>query len=116
MALPFDLELLHRNQKTILDHNGEKISKSIGNGISVDDWLDFAPQESLELFMFQSPRKAKRLYFDSIPKSTDEFIKYKNQYLNQNEDERKNNPTWFINLKDKEIIPRNGCIRNNYSI
>ena len=90
-----------------LDHNGEKISKSIGNGISVDDWLDFAPQESLELFMFQSPRKAKRLYFDSIPKSTDEFIKYKNQYLNQNEDERKNNPTWFINLKDKEMIPEN---------
>ena len=59
--------------KTLL----KKISKSIGNGISVDDWLGFAPQESLELFMFQSPRKAKKLYFDSIPKSTDEFIKYK---------------------------------------
>ena len=90
-----------------LDQNGEKISKSIGNGISVDDWLGFAPQESLELFMFQSPRKAKKLYFDSIPKSTDEFIKYKNQFLIQNEVERMNNPLWFINLKESEKIPEN---------
>ena len=90
-----------------LDENGEKISKSIGNGISVDEWLSFAPQESLELFMFQSPRKAKRLYFDSIPKSTDELIKHNNNFLNQNEKEKKNNPIWFINTEKKEIIPDN---------
>ena len=90
-----------------LDENGEKISKSIGNGISVDEWLSFAPQESLELFMFQSPKKAKRLYFDSIPKSTDELIKHNNNFLNQNEEEKKNNPIWFINTEKKEIIPDN---------
>ena len=90
-----------------LDENGEKISKSIGNGISVDEWLSFAPQESLELFMFQSPRKAKRLYFDSIPKSTDELIKLNNNFLNQNEEEKRKNPIWFVNIKKKEAIPEN---------
>ncbi len=88
-----------------LDEKGEKISKSVGNGISVEDWLAFAPQESLELFMFQSPRKAKKLYFDSIPKSTDEFLKYKNKFIEQDKIEKINNPLWFINLKDQIKIP-----------
>ncbi len=88
-----------------LDENGEKISKSIGNGISVDEWLNFAPQESLELFMFQSPRKAKRLFFDVIPKTTDEFIKYKNKFLTQKKEEKYQNPVWFLNLLDSEKVP-----------
>ena len=65
-----------------LDQNGEKISKSIGNGISVDDWLEFSPRQSLELFMFQNPTRAKRLYFDVIPKMTDDFLKYNKEYKN----------------------------------
>ena len=58
-----------------LDENGEKISKSIGNGISVEDWLKFSPIQSLELFMFQNPTRAKRLYFDIIPKMTDDYLR-----------------------------------------
>ena len=64
-----------------LDQNGEKISKSIGNGISVDDWLKFSPRQSLELFMFQNPTRAKRLYFDVIPKMTDEFLRFSKSIL-----------------------------------
>ncbi len=90
-----------------LDENAEKISKSKGNGLSVDEWLSFAPQESLELFMFQAPRKAKRLYFDVIPKFTDEFLKYNNQFIEQNKKDQLNNPIWFINSKINEKIPEN---------
>jgi lysyl-tRNA synthetase class 1 len=47
-----------------LDENGEKISKSRGNGIAVEEWLKYAPQESLAFYMYQKPKAAKRLYFD----------------------------------------------------
>ena len=80
-----------------LDENGEKISKSIGNGISVEDWLKFSPQESLELFMFQNPSRAKRLYFDVIPKMTDDYLKLRKDYETQNSEEKYQNPVWFIN-------------------
>ncbi len=89
-----------------LDEKGEKISKSIGNGISVDEWLEFSPKESLELFMFQAPKRAKKLYFDSIPKSTDEFIKLKNDYKNLNLEDKMNNPCWFLDFKESENIPQ----------
>jgi lysyl-tRNA synthetase class 1 len=52
---------------------GEKISKSKGNGLSVEDWLAYAPPESLSLYMYQQPRRAKRLYFDVIPRAVDEY-------------------------------------------
>ena len=90
-----------------LDSNGEKISKSVGNGISVDDWLQFSPKESLKLFMYQSPRKAKRLFFDVIPKVTDEFIKFKNIFPEQNQIDQYNNPIWFIDEKTSEPLPDN---------
>ncbi|MFY9589567.1 lysine--tRNA ligase [Rickettsia endosymbiont of Halotydeus destructor] len=63
-----------------LDENGEKISKSKGNSISVDDWLKYAPLESMSLFMYQSPTRAKRLYFDIIPKNVDEYITFNKKY------------------------------------
>ena len=59
-----------------LDENGEKISKSVGNGISVDQWLRYASPESLSLFMFQKPKSAKKLFFDIIPKSIDEYFSF----------------------------------------
>ena len=59
-----------------LDEKGEKISKSIGNGISVDQWLRYASPESLSLFMFQKPKSAKKLFFDVIPKSVDEYASF----------------------------------------
>ncbi|MDX2050388.1 MAG: lysine--tRNA ligase [Rickettsiaceae bacterium] len=65
-----------------LDELGAKISKSKGNSISVDEWLSYAPLESLELFIYHSPGKAKRLYFDVIPKTVDEYINFNKKYNN----------------------------------
>ena len=85
-----------------LDEKGEKISKSIGNGISVEDWLEFSPQESLELFMFQNPTRAKRLYFDVIPKMTDEYLKLKKDFEALEVNEKYKSPIWFLN-NEKEF-------------
>src|SRR6266705_4760777 len=59
-----------------LDEQGQKISKSKGNGLSVDEWLAYGPEESLALFMFQKPHAAKRLYFDAIPKAVDDYLAF----------------------------------------
>ncbi|WP_250295010.1 lysine--tRNA ligase [Wolbachia endosymbiont of Oedothorax gibbosus] len=67
-----------------LDKEGKKISKSKGNGISIEEWLTYAPTESLALYIFQSPKKAKRLYFDVIPKSTDEYLEFVRRYNENN--------------------------------
>ncbi|XCA32913.1 MAG: lysine--tRNA ligase [Wolbachia endosymbiont of Polyergus mexicanus] len=72
-----------------LDKEGKKISKSRGNGISIEGWLTYAPTESLALYIFQSPKKAKRLYFDVIPKSTDEYLEFVKRY-NENNGENTN--------------------------
>jgi lysyl-tRNA synthetase class 1 len=66
----------HYVYELFLDENGEKISKSKGNGITIDEWLTYAPTESLALYMFQKPRTAKRLYFDVIPKAVDEYFHF----------------------------------------
>ena len=57
-----------------LDEQAQKISKSKGNGLSVEEWLRYAPPESLAQFMFNQPQRAKRLYFDVIPKAVDEYL------------------------------------------
>ena len=88
-----------------LDEKGEKISKSIGNGISVEDWLRFSNKKSLELFMFQNPNRAKRLFFDVIPKTTDELLKLKNDYDNLVKDQKLNSPIWFIDGQNEEKTP-----------
>lgn len=69
-----------------LDKEGKKISKSKGNGISIEEWLTYAPTESLALYIFQSPKKAKRLYFDVIPKSTDEYLEFVKRYRENKEE------------------------------
>ena len=79
-----------------LDEKGEKISKSKGNGIAIDDWLKYAAPESLALYMFQKPTAAKRLYFDVIPKAVDEYISFLDAYHRQNAKERLGNPVWHI--------------------
>ncbi|MDR2609673.1 MAG: lysine--tRNA ligase [Rickettsiales bacterium] len=78
-----------------LDKEGKKISKSKGNGISIEEWLTYAPTESLALYIFQSPKKAKRLYFDVIPKSTDEYLEFVKRY-NESEEKDVNSPVWHI--------------------
>ena len=79
-----------------LDENGEKISKSRGNGLSIDDWLRYAPQESLQLFMFNSPRKAKRLHFDVIPRHVDDYLTFLSKSRMEDGIKRLENPIWHI--------------------
>jgi lysyl-tRNA synthetase, class I len=81
-----------------LDDQGQKISKSKGNGISLDDWLTYGSPESLALFMFQKPRTAKKLYFDVIPKAVDEYIAFLDAYhaADTTDEQRLENPVWHI--------------------
>ena len=79
-----------------LDDQGQKISKSKGNGLAVEDWLRYAPPESLALFMYQQPKRAKKLYFDVIPRAVDEYIDFTSKYPAQEGDDRLNNPVWHI--------------------
>ena len=81
-----------------LDENGEKISKSRGNGLTVDEWLRYAPPESLAYFMFQKPKAAKRLYFDVIPRQVDEYARMLDAYEEQEPAKQIDNPAWFIHM------------------
>ncbi len=81
-----------------LSDTGEKISKSKGNGISVDDWLKYAPAESMSLFMYQKPKTAKRLYFDVIPKAMDEYLTFASAYAGEDEAKRLENPAFHIHF------------------
>ena len=78
------------------DENGEKISKSKGNGLAVEEWLRYAPAESLSLFMYQKPRSAKRLYFDVIPRAVDDYLHHLATFDGQEPAERLDNPAWHI--------------------
>ena len=79
-----------------LDEQAQKISKSRGNGLSVDEWLRYAPAESLSQFMFNQPQRAKRLFFDMIPRAVDEYLANAAKAPAQNELERRDNPAWHI--------------------
>jgi lysyl-tRNA synthetase class 1 len=80
-----------------LDDKGQKISKSKGNGITLEEWLAYGPAESLALFMFQKPRAAKRLHFDVIPKAVDDYIAFLDAYHATGDvAQRLENPVWHI--------------------
>ncbi len=79
-----------------LDDKGEKISKSKGNGLTIDEWLRYAPPESLGLYMFHQPKRAKRLYFDVIPKTVDDYLTHRQKAPQQPPEDRLNNPAWHI--------------------
>ena len=79
-----------------LDEKGQKISKSIGNGLTIDEWLTYATPESLSLFMYQKPKSAKRLYFDVIPRAVDEYLQLLAAYPTQGPKEKLDNPVWHI--------------------
>ena len=86
----------HFVYELFLDEKGEKISKSKGNGLTIDEWLTYAPTESLALYMFLRPRQAKKLYFDVIPRAVDEYYQYLAAYPRQDWKERLGNPVWHI--------------------
>ena len=84
------------NYELFLDQNGEKISKSKGNGITINEWLKYANPESLSLYMYQKPRRAKKLSFDVIPKAVDEYQTFLEKYSSQTVPEQLNNPVFHI--------------------
>jgi len=79
-----------------LDENGHKISKSKGNGLTIEEWLRYASPESLSLFMYREPKAAKRLYFDVIPRHMDEYQQFLEAYERQDGKRRLANPVWHI--------------------
>ncbi len=79
-----------------LDEHGQKISKSRGNGLTIEEWLTYASPESLQLFLFGKPREARRLYFDVIPRSVDDYLAHLDAYPRQDAARRLANPVWHI--------------------
>jgi lysyl-tRNA synthetase class 1 len=92
-----------------LDERGEKISKSKGNGITINQWLRYAPPESLSLYMYQNPKRAKKLYSDVVPKAVDEYLSSIEKYSSQKSNEQVLNPVWHIHNgsppKEKIVMP-----------
>ena len=90
-----------------LDEKGEKISKSKGNGITIDQWLEYASPESLSLYMYQNPKRAKKLYNEIVPKAVDEYLDFVEKSKTQNELQLLMNPVWHVHngdLPKEEII------------
>ncbi len=90
-----------------LDEKGEKISKSKGNGITIDEWLEYASPESLSLFMYQNPKRAKKLYREIVPKAVDEYLDYIEKGKSQNELQMLLNPVWHVH---NGLIPKENII------
>jgi len=90
-----------------LDEKGEKISKSKGNGITIDEWLEYASPESLSLFMYQNPKRAKKLYREIVPKAVDEYLDFIEKGKNQNELQMLLNPVWHVH---NGMIPKENTI------
>jgi lysyl-tRNA synthetase class 1 len=94
----------HFVYELFLDDLGQKISKSKGNGLTIDEWLTYAPTESLGLYMYQRPRQAKKLFFDVIPKAVDEYYAFLAAYPRQEWKERLGNPVWHIHAGNPPAI------------
>ena len=92
-----------------LDEKGEKISKSKGNGISIEQWLRYASPESLSLYMYPNPKRAKKLYSEVVPKTVDEYLSLIEKYPNQKEKDQIINPVWHVHNgnppKEKIVMP-----------
>ncbi|CAK0754126.1 Lysine--tRNA ligase [uncultured Gammaproteobacteria bacterium] len=84
------------NYELFLDEKGQKISKSKGNGLTMDEWLRYGTPESLSLYMFQKPRTAKRLHFDVIPRAVDEYLTFVDKIAAEAPEKRLENPAWHI--------------------
>ncbi|WP_340261718.1 MULTISPECIES: lysine--tRNA ligase [unclassified Roseobacter] len=97
----------HFTYELFLDETGQKISKSSGNGISIDEWLSYASTESLSYFMFGKPKTAKRLYFDVIPKAVDEYHQQLRAYSDQDWAQKLSNPVHHIH---NGIVPASDMV------
>src|SRR3954453_15883637 len=92
------------NYELFLDDKGQKISKSKGNGLTIDEWLRYASPESLSLFMYREPKAAKRLYFDVIPRAVDEYQQFLDGYQRQDGKQRLSNPVWHIHAGNPPTV------------
>ena len=84
------------NYELFLDENGQKISKSKGNGLTIEQWLTYASPQSLSLYMYQRPKSAKKLHFDVIPRAVDEYLQLVAGYPNQEPKQQLDNAAWHI--------------------
>jgi lysyl-tRNA synthetase class 1 len=84
------------NYELFLDDKGQKISKSKGNGLTIEEWLRYASPESLSLYMYREPKAAKRLHFDVIPRQVDEYQQFLEAYGRQDAKQRLSNPVWHV--------------------
>ena len=84
------------NYELFLDEKGQKISKSKGNGLTIEEWLDYGTPDSLALFMYNKPREAKRLFFDVIPRQVDDYLTFLEKYPSQDARARLMNPVWHL--------------------
>ena len=92
-----------------LDEKGEKISKSKGNGISIEQWLRYASPESLALYMYPNPKRAKKLYSEVVPKAVDDYLSFVEKYPSQEKKDQIQNPVWHVHNgeppKEKVVMP-----------
>ena len=92
-----------------LDEKGEKISKSKGNGITIEEWLRYASPESLSLYMYPNPKRAKKLYYEVVPKTVDEYLSQIEKFSDQSEKDQILNPVWHVHNgkppKEKIVMP-----------
>ncbi|MEP1766894.1 MAG: lysine--tRNA ligase [Sulfitobacter sp.] len=97
----------HFSYELFLDQDGHKISKTSGNGVSIDEWLTYASAESLSYFMYLKPKTAKRMYFDVIPKAVDEYHQQLRAFETQDIKAQLNNPVWHIHSGD---VPKSDMV------
>jgi lysyl-tRNA synthetase class 1 len=103
------------NYELFLDERGQKISKSKGNGLTIEDWLAYGTPESLSLFMYSRPREAKRLFFDVIPRQVDEYLSFLERFPTQDAKTRLGNPVWHIHGGEPpapELVAAGGSARS----
>ncbi len=109
----------HMSYELFLDDQGQKISKSKGNGLTIDEWLTYASPESLSYFMYQKPKTAKRMHFDVIPRAVDEYHQQLRAFANQDIDAQVNNPVWHIhggNVPESKMVVTFGMLLNLASV
>ncbi len=101
----------HYVYELFLDDKGQKISKSKGNGLTIDEWLAYADPNSLALYMYNRPREAKKLYFDVIPRAVDEYDQFLGAYQRQTSSAKDMlmNPVWHIH-GGKPPVPETGGV------